>query len=86
MRSMAWEVSEEDVYQVLAAHQRAENSEDPRVEEAFDVVAGEADRVEGAILEYIDMDDQTEAALAEIETILVEAELLPEDARAFEMP
>ncbi len=64
--SMAWEVTVEDIGQVLEAHGSERDPDE--VLEAF----SEGDRVERAVLRYTKFDDQVASALDEIEDILIE--------------
>lgn len=63
--SMAWEVTTEDITQVLEAHKLALTDEiSEQVSE---------DDVEAAVLSYVDFDNQVTAALCEIEDQLITA-------------
>ena len=72
--SMAWEITEVDVFMVLEKHGRATDIEDAIVYEALDIM--DDDRVEKAALAYTDIDDQCNSALDEIENILIEEKIL----------
>ncbi len=74
---IAFETTEEDVLAVLARH-GAEGKAD--LEETVETVLAEGDRIAAAALYYCTLDEQTQAALAEIEDILIEESILPEDA------
>lgn len=67
--SMAWEVTEEDIAQVF--ERRGMRITEEEVEEMHDNFM-DGDRVEEAALAYTDMEDQVEAALNEIELVLIE--------------
>lgn len=71
--SMAWEVTDDDIDNVLRAHGQlnAINSQ-----QASDLVDNESDRVEKAVLYYTEMEEQADAANSEIEDILIENKLL----------
>jgi hypothetical protein len=87
--SLAWEVTTEDVYQVLRAHEIHEPDGSPLnpdgllLRNAMGRVR--AADVEEAILRYTDFDDQVSAALDEIEDHLIEAGVIPA-AKAFRAP
>jgi hypothetical protein len=70
----AFEITPDDVATVLARHHRITDYEDPFIEECFETL--DPDRVEKAALAYNDFDDQTNSALDEIETILMEENIL----------
>jgi ABC-type transporter Mla subunit MlaD len=72
--SLAWETTEDDVLVVLMRHKLHKNSTILR--RAMDALEGEGGRIEEAILHYDDMDDQTNAAMNEIEDILIEENVL----------
>lgn len=63
--SMAWEVTDDDITQVLEAHGLT------LTEEIWEEVSG--DKVEAAVLSYTDFDEQVNAAFCEIEDQLIEA-------------
>jgi hypothetical protein len=63
--SMAWEVTEEDITQVLVAHNVT------FTDEVSEQVC--EDDVEAAVLSYVDFDNQVTAALCEIEDQLIAA-------------
>ncbi len=69
--SLAWEVTDEDIIAVLAAHGIHDSDQ---VAEAEDIL--DADAVEEAVLSYTDFDDQVSASLTEIEDQLFEHGLL----------
>lgn len=62
----AWEITPEDVADVLAAHGQSS------CDGLHDDVIQEAGRVEHAVLCYTDFNDQCAAAASEIEDILIE--------------
>ena len=68
----AWQVTEEDIAQVLASHAYVDDANDILNE----VIMPEVDRVIAAALHYTDFNDQVDSALDEIETILIEADVL----------
>ena len=70
--SFAWELTDIDVAIVLARHDLDRRAVEV-FEEHFVSNPDNTARVEQAALAYLDMDDQTESALDEIETILIEA-------------
>ena len=70
--SNAWEITKEDVYVVLAEHGLIDKPTSKILDKAFETVSRQADRVERAVLFYVDFDEQGKAALSEIEDILIE--------------
>lgn len=68
--SVAWEVTAEDVTQVLEAHGVK------FTDEIFELVC--EDDVEAAVLSYVNFDNQVTAALCEIEDQLIAAEVISE--------
>lgn len=80
--SMAWEVTPDDVGTVLAAH-GLDVDEDTIHDQYFDDDAQY--RVEDAILYHCNMEDQIVEAMAEIEDILIEAEVI-QGEKKFESP
>lgn len=66
--SMAWEVTNDDIEQVLDKHGV------PFTEEIADLV--DADEVENAVLSYVNFDNQVQAALCEIEDQLLKQEVI----------
>jgi len=82
--SLAFETTPEDIKVVLAAHGAANPETMAR---AVESLSAESDRIEKAALWYLDIDDQTASALDEIENVLIEEGVLPENARkAFTAP
>jgi hypothetical protein len=83
--SLAWEVTDEDVYNVLAPYlslkQNKKKISGQVLEIAIDVVAEQAERVEKAVLCYTDFDDQVEAMNEEIKQILIENDIIPPDKK-----
>jgi hypothetical protein len=73
--SMAWETTPEDLKRVLERND-IELSQD-EIEDIFFVNIDD-DRIEKAVLYYTDFDDQVEAALDEIEKILIEDGIIRE--------
>ena len=72
--SNAWEVTTDDIEQVLDAH----GIKDCSIDEIFEEMVGsDFDRVEKAVLYYTDFDDQVNSALDEIEDILIENGRIP---------
>lgn len=69
--SLAWETTEEDIAIVLKNHKNNESSESV-FEQFFRDNQKNLARIEESILYYDDMEDQTSAALSEIENILLE--------------
>lgn len=81
--SNAWEITNDDVYNVLSAHNMADSVDDKIVESAHDMITDEADRIEQAVLAYTEMEDQTDAALSEIEDILIEQKIIEGDKKFY---
>ncbi len=73
----AWEVTEEDVKQVLDAHGVAFSGD------IYDII--DADDVEERVLSYVDFDNQVAGALSEIEDQLIKAEVVSE-VKKFNLP
>ncbi len=71
--SMAWEVTDDDIANVLRQHGQLT---DENLQQASDLVDHESDRVEKAALNYLEMEEQTDASYSEIEDILIENKLL----------
>lgn len=71
--SMAWEVTDDDIELVLEKHGVNDAETFEKAKQAIEV---ETDRIEGAVLEYTDFDDQVESANDEIENILIEEEVI----------
>lgn len=70
--SDAWEVTEEDVENVLASHELKVSAK-----KIFDeIVSDEADRIEDAVLYYDGFEDQVNASYSEIEDILIENKII----------
>lgn len=67
--STAWEVTVEDVKNVLA---QCGVTDEETISKAYDIVIEDADRMIDAVLFYTDIDEQTDAANKEIKEILVE--------------
>ncbi len=70
---MAWEVTDDDIANVLRQHGQLT---DENLQQASDLVDHESDRVEKAALNYLEMEEQTDASYSEIEDILIENKLL----------
>lgn len=81
--SFGWEIRDDDVDHVLQAH--GVSDEDIR-DAAIDAVSVDSERVERAALVFDEIDDQIQAALSEIEMILIEQGLLPEHEIKFVSP
>jgi hypothetical protein len=64
--SLAWQVSEDDIHQVLFRHSKLSC-----FEAASKAISEEDGRVEKAVLYYDDFEKQCEVALSEIEDILL---------------
>lgn len=75
--SMAWEVTPDDVKQVLDAHGVK------FTDEIYDLVY--ADEVEDTLLNYTDFDNQVAVALSVIEDQLIKAEVISE-VKKFPLP
>jgi hypothetical protein len=67
--SNSWEVTENDVLQVLIAHHCCSD-----VETIFDMI--DVDEVEDAALQHNDIENQQSAALSEIEDQLIDAKVV----------
>lgn len=74
--TLAWEVTEDDVFTVLKRHDVAESMDDPKVDQGFEAVSDEYERIIEAVLFYNDLDDQTNAALDVVEDVLIEHEIV----------
>lgn len=81
--SFGWEIRDDDVDHVLQAH--GISDEETR-DAAIDAVSVDSERVERAALVFDETDDQIQAALSEIELILIEQGLLPEHEIRFVSP
>jgi hypothetical protein len=81
--SLAWEITEDDVKVVLGLHfdrwplPCVQIDAKAVFQQHFDDAA--CDRVEKAVLCYTDFDDQSDAAMNEIEDILIEARIITEE-------
>ena len=75
--TFAWEVTTEDVQNVLAVHGMSDDAE-ALFELHFVANTENVARVEKAVLHYSDFDDQGSSAVDEIETILLEAAVVTE--------
>lgn len=82
--SFAYEVTPDEVYEVLEAHGLAQSAEDEIVDDGYAAVAELEDRITEAVLEYADADTRRAVALQEIEAILIEDGLLEEPRLAFD--
>ena len=71
--SLAWEVTADDVVLVFQQHGIRADAEDI-LEKHFDETV--CSRIEEAVLRYTDFDDQCSSALDEIETVLIELEVI----------
>ncbi len=71
--SNAWETTDDDIRTVLAKHGK---NNDATLDVSSSIIVEEGARIEKAALRYTDTDDQTSSALDEIETILIENEIL----------
>lgn len=80
--SLTWEVTEDDVQVVLGLHD-IQLDATAVFEEQCDDAANE--RVEQAVLCYTDFDDQTDAAMSELEDILIEAKII-KGKKVFSLP
>jgi hypothetical protein len=93
MSSNAWEVTPEDVANVIAQHGVVECVEikpagiPAEAERIFDdnLDSSDFDRIKEAVLAYTDFGDQVNAAVSELEDILMECELLSGEKK-FEAP
>lgn len=81
--SFGWEIRDDDVDHVLQAH--GISNEEIR-DAAIDAISVDSERVERAALVFDETDDQIQAALSEIELILIEQGLLPEHEIRFVSP
>lgn len=79
--SYAFEITPEDVLEVLALHGAADSPDDDLVEDAYVAVIDLGDRITEAVLEYGDGNLRRVAALQEIEAILIEDGLLDDPPR-----
>lgn len=81
--SYAWEVTPEDIFRVLEAHEMAETVDDELVQDGLATVQELTGRITEAVMEYgADVDGISElVALREIEDILIEDGLLSEPRR-----
>ncbi len=82
--SFAYEVTPDEVYEVLEAHGVAQSAEDDIVDDGYATVAELEDRITEAVLEYADAGNRRAIALQEIEAILIEDGLLDEPRLAAE--
>jgi hypothetical protein len=76
--SFAFEITPDEVYEVLEAHQVAQSPEDEIVDDGYATVTEHEARITEAVLEYEDPQSRRLAALLEIEAILIEDGLLDE--------
>lgn len=76
--SFAYEVTPDEVYEVLEAHGVAQSAEDAIVDDGYVTVAELEGRITEAVLEYGDAATRRAVALQEIEAILIEDGLLEE--------
>ena len=79
MSNIAWEITEDDVMNVLRAH--GIRADDPRVASAQEIADVEADTITEGLLSYADMDDQTASMLSDLETAFREAGILGDRVR-----
>lgn len=79
--SFSFEVTHQDVLEVLALHGVAESTEDEVVDDAYATVIEMEDRITEAVLEYADGGIRRLVALREIEAILIEDGLLDDPPR-----
>ena len=67
---IAFEITPDDAFLVLLRHGLAKSVDDLIVQQAFELLDGDA--IEAAALQGDDLDEQTDCALAAIEACLVE--------------
>ena len=82
--SNAWETTNDDVEHVLASHgiQLSDLEDDVDFNIDFDI---DYDKIEDAILNYTDFDDQVDCMYSEIEDQLIEENFI-ESPKLFDMP
>ena len=76
MRYVAWEISDEDAFAILHAHDQTMTLNDRRVQTATDHLRGQIAKIQAAALEETELDAQTEAALAVAEDLLLANHLI----------
>ena len=84
--SFAFEVTHQDVLDILQLHDVADSLEDELVDDGYVTVVELEDRITEAVLEYTNGIPQRMAALREIEAILIEEGLLDGPPRVFGSP
>jgi len=77
--SNAWEVTDDDIRHVLRAHNSS-----IKVDDDIDVIIDD-DRIEDAVLNYDDMEDQVACMYSEIEDMLIEEGYIA-DSKLFSCP
>jgi hypothetical protein len=82
--SLAWEVTNEDVGNVLDSH-GVEFKTYGEIEELLDDTI-DTDAIEKGVLTYTDMDDQTASMLSDIEDHLMKADVIPKGEKKFSNP
>jgi hypothetical protein len=82
--SLAWEVTNEDVGNVLDAHDAYKTYGE--IEELLDNDTIDSDAIEKGVLRYTDMDDQTSSMLSDIEDHLMKADVIPKGEKKFSNP
>lgn len=80
--STAWEVTTDDVANVLRAHGAAVS--DGRLEQIVDEL--DHDEIGKGVLYYTDMDEQTQSAYSDIEDHLMRTGAIPQGSKQFVAP
>jgi len=82
--SYAWEVTNDDIINVLSKHGHTEDEIDQMFDNDIDTLMDYSE-IEETILHYTDIDDQTECSYSEIEDILI-AEGIIGESKLFHRP